>query len=49
MGLYVQTGAVGVFFTAELFQRFLVFGAHQANTVHSSMNVEYVISSGVLQ
>ena len=49
MDLYVQTGAVGVFFTAELFQRFLVFGAHQANTVHSSMNVEYVISLRALR
>ena len=39
----IQVGAVGAFFTAELFHRFIVFGSRQANTVHSSINVEYVL------
>ena len=37
-----QVGAVGAFFTAELFHRFIVFGGRQANTVRSSINVECV-------
>ncbi|KAH9916561.1 uncharacterized protein BXZ73DRAFT_34538, partial [Epithele typhae] len=34
-----RVGTVGAFFTAELFQRFIVFGARQSNIVTSSLNV----------
>ncbi|TFK80789.1 hypothetical protein K466DRAFT_503282 [Polyporus arcularius HHB13444] len=38
----IGTGSVGAFFTAEVFGKFFVFGAPQANTVSSSLNVMYV-------
>ncbi|RPD76785.1 hypothetical protein L226DRAFT_521524 [Lentinus tigrinus ALCF2SS1-7] len=35
----IGTGTVGAFFSAEVFGKFFVFGAPQANTVSSSINV----------
>ncbi|KAI0705970.1 hypothetical protein C8T65DRAFT_577417 [Cerioporus squamosus] len=38
----IGTGSVGALFDAEVFGKFFVFGAPQANTVSSSLNVLYV-------
>ena len=44
----LQTGTVGAFFSAEVFGKFFIFGARQANTVNSSMNVVYVLTASYL-
>ncbi|KAI0703073.1 hypothetical protein C8Q76DRAFT_632066 [Earliella scabrosa] len=41
-GPTVPVGAVGASFRATLYNKFLVFGQRESNTVHSSLNVQCV-------